>query len=82
MATPESAPRGGKFFTSSSIIVGNYALTCNNLCAPGEDCSTAVGYSSLDNTHTSDSFNKGKRLGGQPSTLVQHAQRTGGSSDG
>jgi len=82
MDTPESAPRGVRFFTSSSIIAGNYALTCSDSCAPGEDCSTTVGYSSLDNTHTSDSFYKGKRLGGEPSTLVQHAQHTSGSSNG
>jgi len=72
MATPESTPKGGKFSTSSSIFVGNSALACNNPCAPSGDCSTAIGNSSRDNTHTSDLSSKGKRLGKEPSTLVQH----------
>jgi hypothetical protein len=82
MVILKSAPRGGKFSTSSSTIVGNGALICNNLCVPGGDCLTVVGNSSYDNSHTSNSSNKGKRLGGKPSTLVQRAQRTGGSSIG
>jgi hypothetical protein len=82
MVILKSAPRSGKFSTSSSTIVGNGALTCNNSCVPGEDCLTVVGNSSYDNSHTSNSSNKGKRLGGKPSTLVQRTQRTDGSSIG
>jgi hypothetical protein len=82
MATPESAPRGGRFSTSGSTTVGNGALICNDLCVRGEDCSTIVGNGSWDNAHTSDPSSKGKRSGGKPSTLVQHRQCTGGSSGG
>ncbi len=82
MPTPELAPRGGRFSAFASTIAGNGALACNNLCALGGDCSTTAGNGSWDNTHTSDSSSRGKRLGGKPSTLVQHAQLTGGSSDG
>jgi len=70
MAIPKSAPKGGRFFASSSIIIGNNTSTCNNLCAPYGDCSTATGNSSWDNAHTSDSFSRGKRLGEKPTTLV------------
>jgi len=37
MATPESTPRGGRFFTFGLITAGNDTLACNDLCAPGED---------------------------------------------
>jgi len=37
MATPESAPRGGKFSASGSITVGNDTSACNNPCTPSED---------------------------------------------
>jgi hypothetical protein len=82
MATPESAPRGGRFSTSGSTIVGNDASACNDSCALGEDCSTIVGNDSWYDAHTSDLSNMGKRLGGEPSILVQCTQCTGGSSDG
>jgi hypothetical protein len=81
MATQESTPRGGRFFASSSTVIGNDILACNDPCALGRDCSTAVGNDSWDNAHTSDPFSKGERMGREPSTLVQRAQRTGGSSD-
>jgi hypothetical protein len=81
MATLESAPRGGRFFTSSSTTVGNGTLACNNPCAPSRDCSIVVGKGSWDNVHTSDPSSKGKRLGGEPSTLVHCAQCTGGNSN-
>jgi hypothetical protein len=82
MATQESTPGGGRFSAFGSIVVGNGASTCNDLCTPGEDCSTAVGNSSWDNAHTFDPSSKGERLGIEPSALVQHAQRTGGSLSG
>jgi hypothetical protein len=86
MATLESAPGGGMFFTSDSTIVGNGASAYNDPFVPGGDCSTvvgiAIGNGSWDNAHTSDSSSKGKRLGGKPSTLVQRARHTGGSSGG
>jgi hypothetical protein len=78
----QSAPRGGRFFASNLTIVGNDTLTCNDPCAPGGDYSTTVGNGSWDNTHTFDLSNKGKRLGREPSTLVQCAQRTNGSLRG
>jgi len=80
MATPESTLGGGKFFTSDSTIVRNDVLACNDLCAPIEDYSIVAGNGSWNNTHTSNSSNRGKRLGKEQSTLVQRAQRTGGSS--
>jgi hypothetical protein len=43
---------------------------------------TITKHGSWDNTHTSDLSSKGERLDGKPSTLVQHAQRMGGRSDG
>jgi hypothetical protein len=70
MVIPESAPRGGRFFDFSFITIGNGALACSDSCALGEDCSTAVGDSSWDNTHTSDPFSKGKRLGRERNTLL------------
>jgi hypothetical protein len=82
MATLELAPRGGKFFVFDSTTIGNDTSACNNPCALGGDCSTATGNGSWDNTHTSNPFSRGKRLGEEPSTLVQRAQRTNGSSDG
>jgi hypothetical protein len=75
----ESTLGGGRFFASSSTIAGNSASICNNPCAPGGDYSTAVGNGSWDNTHTSDSSNRGKKLGREPNTLVQCTQRTNGS---
>jgi hypothetical protein len=82
MATQESARRGGRFSTSSSTVTGNGALACNDLCARSEDYSTAVGNGSWDDAHTFDPSNTGQRLGGEPSTLVQRAQHTSGSSNG
>jgi hypothetical protein len=82
MAIQESTPGGGKFSTSSLIAVGNGALACSNLCIPSKDCSTVVGNSFWDNAHTSNPSSRGERLGGESSTLVQHAQRTCGSSNG
>jgi hypothetical protein len=46
------------------------------------DYSIATGNGSWDNAHIFDPFSKSERLGGEPSTLVQCAQRTGGSLDG
>jgi len=37
MATPESAPRGGRFSASGSITAGNETSTCNDPCVPGRD---------------------------------------------
>jgi hypothetical protein len=82
MATQELIPKGGRFFASDSTVAGNGSSACSDLCAPSGDCSTVVGNGSWDNTHKSDPFNKGERLGGEPNTLVQCAQRTGGSSYG
>jgi hypothetical protein len=63
MATQESALKGGKFFASGPI--GPFVT--------GGDYSIVARNSSWDNTRTSNSSNKGERLGGEPSTLVQHA---------
>jgi hypothetical protein len=82
MATQESTLGGGKFSASSSTVARNGTLACNNLCALGEDYSIATRNGSWDNAHTSNSSNMGERLGGEPSTLVQRAQRMGGSLDG
>jgi hypothetical protein len=82
MATQASALGGGKFSASNSTVVGNGASACNDLCVPNEDCSIAVGNGSLDNAHTSDPSSRGERPGRKPSVLMQHAQHTGGSSDG
>ncbi len=82
MATQESTPKGGRFFTSGSTIVKNGTSACNYPCAPSENYSTAAKNSSWDNAHTSNPSNRDERSGRQPSVLVQHAQRTGGSSDG
>jgi len=43
MITPESAPRGGKFSSSGSTIVGNNASACSNLYVPCKECSIATG---------------------------------------
>ncbi len=82
MATLESTPGGGKFFASSSTIVGNGASTYNDPCVLGEDCSIVARNSSWNNAHTFNPSSKGKRLGGKPNTLVQCAQHMGGSSGG
>ncbi len=70
MATQESTPGGGRFFTSSSTVAGNGASICNDLCAPSEDYSIATKNGSWDNAHTFDLSSRGERLGGKPSTLV------------
>jgi hypothetical protein len=82
MATQESVPRGGRFFVSGSTVVGNSALANSDPCALGEDCSTAARNGSWNNAHTSDPSSRGERPGIEPSALVQHAQRTCGSSEG
>jgi hypothetical protein len=82
MIIQESAQRGGRFFASGSIVTGNGALACNDPCVPCEDCSTVVRNGSWDNAHTSDPSNRGERLDEESNTLVQHAQCTGGSSNG
>jgi hypothetical protein len=82
MATLESAPRGGKFSASDSTTTRNGTSACNDLSIPIGDYSIVVGNGSWNNAHTFDSSSRGKRLGGKPSTLVQHAQRTGGSLRG
>jgi hypothetical protein len=82
MATQESAPGGGRFFVSGLIAAGNDTSACSDPCVPSRDCSIVVRNSSWDNAHTSDPSNLGERLGGEPSTLVQHAQPTGGRLDG
>ncbi len=82
MAILELTLGGGRFFASGSTTAGNGTSACSNACAPGMDYSTAVGNDSWDNAHTSDLSSRGKRLGEEPSTLVQRAQRTGGSSGG
>jgi hypothetical protein len=71
MATLELAPGGGKLSTSGSTTVGNGASACSDSCILGEYCSTATRNDSWDNTHTSNPFSGGKRLGEEPSTLVQ-----------
>jgi len=43
MAIPESAPKGGRFSASGSIIVGNDALAYSDLCVLGVDYSIAIG---------------------------------------
>jgi hypothetical protein len=58
MATQESTPTGGRFF----------AFGPTNLCVVGWDCSTVANNGFWDNTRTSDSSNKGERLGEEPST--------------
>jgi hypothetical protein len=79
MAIQESTLGGGNFFASGSTIVGNGVSTYSDLCALGEDCLTTTRNGSWDNTHTSNSSNRGERPGRKPSALVQHAQHTGGS---
>jgi hypothetical protein len=73
---------GGMFSASGSTVAGNGTSTCSDLCALGKDCSIATGNSSWDNAHTSNPSSRGERPGKEPSPLVQHAQCTGGSSDG
>ncbi len=58
MATPELAPRGGKFFASDSITAKNNTSACSDPCALGEDYITTIGNSSWVNAHTSDLSNK------------------------
>jgi len=70
MVILESTPRGGRFFASSLITIGNSASTCNDPCTPGEDYSIVTRNSSWDNAHTSDLFSKGKKLGREQSTLL------------
>jgi hypothetical protein len=82
MATLESALGGGGFSTSGSTIVGNGTSTCSDSCVPSKDCLTVTGNNFWDNAHTFDPHNRGKRLGGEPSTLVQCTQHMGGSLDG
>ncbi len=73
MATPKSTPKGGKFFVSNSITAGNDTSAYSDLCALGGDYSTTTRNNSWDNAYTSDPSSRGKRLGGEPSTLVQRA---------
>ncbi len=73
MATQKSTPGGGRFFASGLTIVENDTSAYNDPCALGKDCLIAGGNGSWDNTHTSDLFSRGERLGGKPSTLVQSA---------
>jgi hypothetical protein len=65
MDTQESTPRGGRFFASGSIIVGNDALACSNPCVLGENYSVAVSNSFWDNAHTFDSSSRGERAENQ-----------------
>jgi hypothetical protein len=82
MVTQESALGGDRFSAFNSTVIGNGASAYNNSCAPDGDCSTAAGNNFWDNAHTFDSSNRGERLGGEPNTLMQRAQRAGGSSNG
>jgi hypothetical protein len=81
MAIQELAPRGGMLFAFGSTVIGNGTSVYNDLCTASEDFSIAVGNGSWDNTHTFDLSSRGERLGG-PSTLMQCAKCTGGSSNG
>ncbi len=82
MATQESIPKSGRFFAFGSTVVRNGTSICSDSCALGKDYLTTTGNGSWNNTHIFDSFSRGERLGRKPSALVQHALRTGGSSDG
>ncbi len=82
MVILESTLRGGKFFASGSTTAGNNVSTYNNLYALGRDCLTAARNGSWDNAHTFNPSNRGRRLGGEPNTLVQRTQCIGGSSRG
>jgi hypothetical protein len=97
MAIQESTPGGGRFFASSSTIARNSTSVSNDPCILSEDYLTATKNDSWDNAHTYltttkndswdnahtfDSSSKGERLGKEPSTLVQRAQRTIGRLDG
>jgi hypothetical protein len=80
MATPKLALRGGTFSAFDSTTARNNASVCNDPCAPGGDCSIVARNGFWNNTHTSNFSSKGMRLGRKPSTLVQRAQCTSGSS--
>jgi hypothetical protein len=82
MAIQESTLRGGRFSASNSIAIRNDAFACNDMCVLGRDCLTAAGNGSWDNAHTFDPSNRGEKLGREPNTLVQRAQRMGGSLNG
>jgi hypothetical protein len=71
MAIQELAPRGGKFFACGLTATGNGAFAYNDPCVLHGDCSTIVGNGSRDNAHTSNPSNRGERLGGELSTLLQ-----------
>ncbi len=79
LATQESAPRSDRFSAFDSTVAGNSTSTYSDPCAPSKDYLTAVRNNSWDNAHISDSSSRGERLGKEPNTLVQHAQRTSGS---
>ncbi len=70
------------FFAFDSTGIGNDVSTCCDLCVLGGDCSTVDKNNSQDNAHTFDLSSRGEKLGEQPITLVQCAQRTSGSLDG
>jgi hypothetical protein len=82
MVIQELALEGGRFFASGSTAIRNDISACSDPCTPSGDYLTAVGNDFWDNAHTFDLSSRGERLGGEPSILVQHAQRTGGSSNG
>jgi hypothetical protein len=82
MTILKSTPKGGRFYASNLITVGNDALACNDPCAPGRDCLIVAEDNSWDNTHTSNLSSKGKRLGRESNTLVQCTQPMGESSNG
>jgi hypothetical protein len=81
MTTLESALRGGRFFASSLTTVGNSASTCNDPCVQAGTAQLPMG-TVRETKHTSDPSSKGKRLGGEPSTLVQCTQSMGGNLGG
>jgi hypothetical protein len=74
MVSQKSTPKGGRFFTSGSIVTGNNTSACKDLCVLGEVCSTVVGNDVSNNTHTFDPSSRGGRSSRKPST--------GGSLDG
>jgi hypothetical protein len=78
----ESAPVGGRFSAFGSTTTRNGTSAYNGPCALGGDYLTTAGNGYWDNAHTFDPSSRGKRLGEEPSTLVQHAQHTNGSIDG
>jgi hypothetical protein len=79
MATQESAPGGGRFFTFGSTVVGNGALACSDPYVPGGDYLITAKNNSWDNAHTFDPSSRGEKLSGEPSILVQCAEHTSGS---